>query len=112
MGALSEDQVEDTYRRYFPVISRKCERMLRNGNEAQDVAQEVFLRLWKSRLDVRDAAATTAWLYKVCTRLVIERLRSPARRTETAADPAGAAASPEAPADDRAHHVRLLHELA
>jgi RNA polymerase sigma-70 factor (ECF subfamily) len=110
MGGPSEEQVEDAYRRYFSVISRKCERMLRNGTDAQDVAQEVFLRLWKSRLDFRDTSATTAWLYKVATRLAIERLRSHARRSD-GDGPLNALASPDPGADERAHHRRELGEL-
>lgn len=112
MGTLTREQVEDAYRRYFPVISRKCQRMLRSANEAQDVAQEVFLRLWKSRLDLRDAAATTAWLYKVSTRLAVERLRSSAWRATQAGEPADALASEATGADERADHARALDELA
>jgi RNA polymerase sigma-70 factor (ECF subfamily) len=86
--------------------------MLRNANEAQDVAQEVFLRLWKSRLDLRDAAATTAWLYKVSTRLAVERLRSAAWRAERSGEPAEVLPSADVGADERADHVRTLEQLA
>jgi RNA polymerase sigma factor (sigma-70 family) len=103
--------VEEAYRRYFPMIVRKSQRMLRDSSEAQDLAQETFLRLWKSRLDLRDATATTAWLYKTCTRLALDRLRSPVRRAESSAELADAIASPDANAEERSHHRRLLGEL-
>jgi RNA polymerase sigma-70 factor (ECF subfamily) len=112
MGSLTEDEVADAYRRYFPLILRKCRRMLRGSNEAQDLAQETFLRLWESRLDLRDVAATTAWLYRTCTRLAIDRLRSPAARVEGSAELADAFARVEPGADERSHHRRLLEELA
>src|SRR6476660_9181118 len=99
MGLLTEDQVKEAYRRYFPMIVRKSGRMLRGSSEAQDLAQETFLRLWKSRLDLRDAAATTAWLYRTCTRLALDRLRSPVRRAEGSTELADAVASPEASAE-------------
>jgi RNA polymerase sigma-70 factor (ECF subfamily) len=111
MGSLSEDQVKEAYRRYFPIIVRKSGRMLRDSSEAQDLAQEAFLRLWRSRLDLRDAAATTAWLYKTCTRLALDRLRSNERPAEGTAELADAIASPEAGADDRSHHRALLREI-
>jgi RNA polymerase sigma-70 factor (ECF subfamily) len=111
MGSLTEDQVEEAYRRYFPIIVRKSGRMLRDASEAQDLAQETFLRLWRSRLDLRDAAATIAWLYQTCTRLALDRLRSRVRPAEGSAELADALASPEASAEDRSHHRALLKEM-
>jgi RNA polymerase sigma-70 factor (ECF subfamily) len=111
MGSLTEDQVKEAYRRYFPIIVRKSGRMLRDASEAQDLAQETFLRLWRSRLDLRDAAATTAWLYQTCTRLALDRLRSPVRPAEGSTELADAVASPEASAEERSHHRALLKEM-
>jgi RNA polymerase sigma-70 factor, ECF subfamily len=108
---LTEDQVEEAYRRYFPMIVRKSSRILRDGIEAQDLAQETFLRLWRSRLDMRDAVATTAWLYKTCTRLALDRLRSAERPVEGSDALATAMACPTPTAEDRSHHRRLLGEL-
>jgi RNA polymerase sigma-70 factor (ECF subfamily) len=111
MAPPTQEQVEDAYRRYFPVIARKCGRMLRSPTEAQDVAQEVFLRLWKGRLELRDAGATTAWLYRTCTHLAIERIRARARHGESPSELADALASPEPGLDERADHRRELAEL-
>lgn len=49
--------------------------MLKGDAEASDVAQEVFVRLWKHRELVQDPAALVAWLYRTSTRLVIDRAR-------------------------------------
>jgi RNA polymerase sigma-70 factor (ECF subfamily) len=111
MGAPTEDQVKEAYHRYFPIIVRKSGRMLRDASEAQDLAQETFLRLWRSRLDLRDAAATTAWLYKTCTRLALDRLRAPVRPAEGTAELGEAIASPEPSAEDRSHHRAILAEI-
>ncbi|MEL6187487.1 MAG: RNA polymerase sigma factor [Myxococcota bacterium] len=72
--------VEEAYRRYFPVIQDKCARMLRDSIEAHDLAQETFTRLWVHRKDLRDAQAVLAWTYRTATRLAVDRLR----RNETA----------------------------
>ena len=71
--------VESTYRRYFPVIREKTRRMLGDA-DAQDVAQETFVRLWQAAIDETDTRRVTAWIYKTCTRLAINRLREQARR--------------------------------
>ena len=111
MASPTDSHVEEAYRRYFPMILRKSERMLRGAGDAQDLAQETFLRLWQSREDLRDAGATTAWLYRTCTRLALDRIKSPARHVEASADLVESVASPIAAADERSHHRRLLDEL-
>ena len=103
--------MEDAYRRYFPMMVRKSRRILRDASEAQDLAQETFLRLWKARLDLRDTMATTAWLYQTCTRLALDRLRSSARPIDGSDELASAFVCPGPTAEDRSHHRRLLGDL-
>lgn len=69
-------ELADAYRRYFPALVRKCSRMLRDEHEAQDVAQESFLRLCQSELGLGDVRTVTAWLYRTSTRLALDRLRA------------------------------------
>lgn len=71
----------DAYRSYFPLLVRKCARMLGDGHEAQDIAQETFIRFARSTLLEADARTVTAWLYRTSTRLAIDRIR--VRRRET-----------------------------
>ena len=49
--------------------------MLRGHADAADLAQEVFLRLWKQRNLIQDPQGLTAWLYQTSTRLVVDRAR-------------------------------------
>ncbi len=71
--------IEDAYRIYFPLIREKCSRMLRDPNEAQDIAQETFVKLWRHR-DAIVPEATPTWLYRTATRLAVDVLRQRARR--------------------------------
>jgi RNA polymerase sigma-70 factor (ECF subfamily) len=112
MEEVPEQAVESAYRRYFAVISNKCARMLGDSQEATDVAQETFARLWERRLTLRDPLAITAWIYRTSTRLAIEHLR---RRARAGEDANGLAESALAAADDpeaRAHTRRLLVRLS
>jgi RNA polymerase sigma-70 factor, ECF subfamily len=65
------------YARYLPPIQAKCRRLLgRSSAAAEDVAQETFLRLWKSDVAADgDVRTVMAWLYRTCTRLAIDVLR-------------------------------------
>jgi RNA polymerase sigma-70 factor, ECF subfamily len=67
--------VQAAYATYFPIIREKCRRMLRDPDEAQDVAQETFIRLWQARLRDEDPRRVTAWVYRTSTHLAIDRLR-------------------------------------
>ena len=72
--------VEAAYRRYFPVIREKCRRMLSDPAEADDAAQETFVRLWRARFGDSDPRRLTAWIYRTSTRIAIDRLRKRAAR--------------------------------
>lgn len=55
-------------------------RMLRNRAEAEEVAQEVFLRVHRAIDDFRGEAKLSTWLYAITSRLCLNRLASGERR--------------------------------
>lgn len=62
--------------RLLPRILAQATRMLANPTEAEDVAQDAMMRLWKIAPDWRqDEAQVTTWLYRVVANLCTDRLR-------------------------------------
>ena len=62
--------------RHTPRVLSLATRMLRDQAEAEDVAQEAMLRLWKIAPDWRAGEAKiSTWLYRVATNLCTDRLR-------------------------------------
>jgi RNA polymerase sigma-70 factor (ECF subfamily) len=63
--------------RHLPAMLAVARRMLRDDAEAEDVAQEAMLRLWKSssRLDISLHGARP-WLRRVVSNLCIDRVRA------------------------------------
>src|SRR5712691_10661343 len=55
-------------------------RMLRNRSEAEEIAQEVFLRVHGAVEDFRGEAKLSTWLYAITSRLCLNRLASGERR--------------------------------
>jgi len=49
--------------------------MLADYAEADDVAQETFVRLWRADLAGGNPRSVLAWIYRTGTRLAIDRLR-------------------------------------
>lgn len=54
-------------------------RMLGDRGEAEEVAQEVFLRVHRSIRGFRGDAKLSTWLYAIASRLCLNRLKSPSR---------------------------------
>ncbi len=62
--------------RLAPMALRVAGRMLADRSEAEDVAQEAMLRLWRIAPDWRQGEAkVSTWLYRVVSNLCTDRLR-------------------------------------
>lgn len=73
--------------RHVPRILGYAARLLGDRAEAEDVAQEAMLRLWRVAPDWRQGEAkVTTWLYRVTTNLCTDRLRMRQRRKTSALD--------------------------
>lgn len=68
-------------------------RLLGDRNEAEDIAQETFLRLWTGAWKWKPEARLTTWLHRVAHNLCIDALR---KRRERSSQPVESY-----PADDR-----------
>lgn len=62
--------------RFAPLAFRIGVRMLNDRTEAEDLAQEAMLRLWKIAPEWRAGEAkVSTWLYRVVTNMATDRLR-------------------------------------
>jgi RNA polymerase sigma-70 factor (ECF subfamily) len=66
------DYLVQKYRR--PIVSFMY-RMARNAAAAEDLAQEVFLRVYRSRESYEASAKFTTWLYRIATNLAVNHAR-------------------------------------
>ena len=66
------DYLVQKYRR--PIVSFMY-RMARNAAVAEDLAQEVFLRVYRSRASYEASAKFTTWLYRIATNLAVNHAR-------------------------------------
>jgi len=66
------DYLVQKYRR--PIVSLLY-RMARNSAAAEDLAQEVFLRVYRSRESYEASAKFTTWLYRIATNLAVNHAR-------------------------------------
>jgi len=71
--------------RHLPTVLAIARRMLRDDSEAEDVAQETLLRLWRNAAGLElGEDGVRPWLRRVAANLCIDRVR--ARRNTTVSD--------------------------
>src|SRR5690242_1683097 len=69
---------EAVFRAQYPRIARVIARVVRNDARSEELAVEVFLKLWRSPRAQGDKAG--GWLYRVAVRKALDDLRRQARR--------------------------------
>ena len=57
-------------------LNRVAANVLRDVHEAEDVAQEAFVKAFREIKHLRDDRAFSSYIYKICVRLCMDRLRS------------------------------------
>ncbi len=98
------DAWRELVRRFTPLVYRLSLRMLRSGAEAEDVSQEVFLRMHRSFDSYDPTRPLAPWVSRTTYHACLKRLQTAARRVEHVE--AGAALAeerdPEAPSPEQA----------
>lgn len=61
-------------------------KMLGNASEAEDIAQQVFLRIWKNAKRYRPDAKFTTYLFTITRNLVFNETRRKSRKKEVSSD--------------------------
>ncbi len=104
--------------RWAGPLLRYLDRMVRDRATAEELVQEVFIRVYGARDRYRPDARFSTWLYRIATNLALNELRRPRRRDpHTSLDADGAPLLPseepgaEAVVDARRAGAAVLHEL-
>lgn len=71
---LETREAEELYRRYGPMVLRRCRRMLRDEDAALDALQDVFSRWLELGSDRPEYPSS--FFYTMATRICIDRIRS------------------------------------
>jgi RNA polymerase sigma-70 factor (ECF subfamily) len=91
---------EKLVERHQALVAGTVGRMLGNNSDVEDIAQQVFVRVWKSAKRYEPRAKFTTWLLKITRNLVFNELRRRKRHATTPLQPE--AESEELPLPDRA----------
>ena len=117
---------EALYRAHLPRVYSLVRRMT-GGRDADELTQDVFVRVWQKLATFRGDASFTTWLHRLAVNVVIERFRSEQATRHRMIDGddifetlAGPRASPDLPMDfesamerlpDGAREIFVLHDV-
>ncbi|MDX1382876.1 MAG: sigma-70 family RNA polymerase sigma factor [Thermoanaerobaculia bacterium] len=74
---------EEVYERFAPMVYNLCLRMSGDPVRAQDLSQEVFLRIFKGLGRFRGRSALSTWIYRVAVNCCRSRLGRRRLQTES-----------------------------
>ncbi|HLU70245.1 MAG TPA: RNA polymerase sigma factor [Fibrobacteria bacterium] len=79
---MNGETVENLYKRYGPLVLRRCRQLLRDPVEAEDALQEVFMQIVRNPR-LLAAEFPSSLLYRIATNVSLNRLRGRSRRAES-----------------------------
>jgi RNA polymerase sigma-70 factor (ECF subfamily) len=82
IGAGDEGAFEQLVGRHQRLVIGTVGRMLGSGSDAEDIAQQVFVRVWKNAKRYEPRAKFTTWLLKITRNLVFNELRRRSRHPQ------------------------------
>lgn len=69
----SDTEIQFLVREHSPLIFKIAYSVLRNRQDAEDVAQEVFVRVLKQQKRLREISDVKSWIARIAWRLAVER---------------------------------------
>ena len=100
--------VEEFYRKYGPMVLRRCRSLLRNEEQALDAMQDVFVKILKHQDRLNDSAPSSL-LYTTATRVCLNIIRKE-KRTVLSDEILETASSSDNP-EDKALNRHFLDRL-
>lgn len=71
----SEDAFDEVVERYSRKVFALCYRLLRDEEDARDMAQEVFVRVYTKRRSFKAASQLYTWIYRIAVNMCFSALK-------------------------------------
>ncbi|HEX4708469.1 MAG TPA: sigma-70 family RNA polymerase sigma factor [Candidatus Udaeobacter sp.] len=94
VGQGDTNAFEKLVEKHQALVAGTVARMLGSNSDVEDIAQQVFIRVWKSARRYVPRAKFTTWLLKITRNLVFNELRRTKRRAQVPLQPEGIGEDP------------------
>ncbi len=75
MTTTDESELQQLYHSFYPAIRRYLTRLV-GPEEAEDLAQEVFIKVSHGLKSFRGDSQLSTWIYRIATNVALDRMRS------------------------------------
>lgn len=72
----SQEALEELFDHYYPRLYNFSKAFLKSDDGIDDILQEVFLKIWKSRKDIKSNDTFNAYIFTITQNLLLNELRS------------------------------------
>jgi RNA polymerase sigma-70 factor, ECF subfamily len=97
---------DDIYKAYWEKVFRLCMGYVNDYNWAKDIAQEVFIIVWRELPKFRQEASVGTWIFKIASNQCLRQIET-SKRKQTNVLPVDATADAQPDTD---HNVELLYQ--
>ena len=73
-AALANNDFSELYQKYAPMVLRRCRAILKDEEKALDAMQDVFLRVFESKNEIKNACASL--FYVTATRVCLNKIKA------------------------------------
>jgi RNA polymerase sigma factor (sigma-70 family) len=94
VGQGDTNAFEELVEKHQALVAGTVARMLGSNSDVEDIAQQVFIRVWKSARRYVPRAKFTTWLLKITRNLVFNELRRTKRRAQVPLQAEGSGEDP------------------
>jgi RNA polymerase sigma-70 factor (ECF subfamily) len=109
LASGEDDAFNEVVERYSAKVYGLCYRILRNQEEAQDLTQEVFVRVYLKRKSFKGRSALYTWIYRIAVNMCLSHLKKRKAQTVPLHEVEGMlAATPAETSDSRVELDQLL----
>ena len=76
-----DEKVEILFRKYYAGLCKSLYKILRDATLAEDIVQEVFLKVWEMRETLKMEEAIQSYLYRSCYNTALNFLKQQKKNT-------------------------------
>jgi RNA polymerase sigma factor (sigma-70 family) len=103
-----EAQFREIYSAYSPKIHRLCLGYTGDSMIADDLMQEIFIKIWQNYEKFRGESQISTWIYRIAMNTCLQHLRSDKSKYKTDIDKTVILREDET--DEKEQQIQLLHK--
>lgn len=108
MNQNQEQQFKELYQKYAPKVQRLCMGYTGNLMEAEDLLQEVFVKVWQNLDKFRGDSQVSTWIYRIAVNTCLYQIRS--AKNKKSVDLEKAPVLLETEGDNKEQQLQILHK--